>query len=70
MGVARLAGVSLKTASRVLNNSKNVSEEKVKRVRAVMERLGYRPNELARGLKAQRSWLVLVVMWMGRDLKS
>jgi hypothetical protein len=30
-GVARLAGVSLKTASRVLNNPKNVSEEKVKR---------------------------------------
>jgi LacI family transcriptional regulator len=53
--VARDAGVSLKTASRVLNNSKNVSEDKVTRVRAVMERLGYRPNELARGLKAQRS---------------
>jgi LacI family transcriptional regulator len=53
--VAREADVSLKTASRVLNNSKNVSEEKAIRVRAVMERLGYRPNELARGLKAQRS---------------
>lgn len=53
--VAREADVSLKTASRVLNNSKNVSEDKVTRVRAVMERLGYRPNELARGLKAQRS---------------
>lgn len=53
--VAREADVSLKTASRVLNNSKNVSEEKVARVRAVMERLAYRPNELARGLKAQRS---------------
>jgi LacI family transcriptional regulator len=53
--VAREADVSLKTASRVLNNSKNVSEEKAIRVRAVMERLSYRPNELARGLKAQRS---------------
>jgi LacI family transcriptional regulator len=53
--VAREADVSLKTASRVLNNSKNVSEDKVTKVRAVMERLGYRPNELARGLKAQRS---------------
>src|SRR5258707_4998285 len=39
----------------VQNNSKNVSEEKTMKVRAVMERLGYRPNELARGLKAQRS---------------
>jgi LacI family transcriptional regulator len=53
--VAREADVSLKTASRVLNNSKNVSEEKAVRVRQAMERLGYRPNELARGLKAQRS---------------
>ena len=53
--VAREADVSLKTASRVLNNSKNVSEEKELRVREAMERLGYRPNELARGLKAQRS---------------
>jgi LacI family transcriptional regulator len=55
LDVAREAAVSLKTASRVLNNSKNVSEEKAKAVRAVIERLGYRPNELARGLKAQRS---------------
>jgi LacI family transcriptional regulator len=53
--VAREADVSLKTASRVLNNSNNVSEDKVTKVRAAMERLGYRPNELARGLKAQRS---------------
>ena len=53
--VAREANVSLKTASRVLNNSKNVREDKVLRVREAMERLGYHPNELARGLKAQRS---------------
>lgn len=53
--VAREAGVSLKTASRVLNGSKNVSEEKKAKIQAVMDRLGYRPNELARGLKAKRS---------------
>ena len=53
--VAREADVSLKTASRVLNNSKNVSKDKAVRVREAMQRLGYRPNELARGLKAQRS---------------
>ena len=53
--VAREADVSLRTASHVLNNSKNVSEEKAVRVRQAMERLGYRANELARGLKAQRS---------------
>jgi LacI family transcriptional regulator len=53
--VAREASVSLKTASRVLNNEQNVSENKTLRVRKAMEFLGYRPNELARGLKAQRS---------------
>ncbi len=60
--VAREADVSLKTASRVLNHSDNVSEEKAIRVRAVMERLGYRPNELARGLKAQRSAAIGMVV--------
>ncbi len=53
--VARAAGVSLKTASRVLNNSDNVSDEKAIRVRKAIEHLDYRPNALARGLKAQRS---------------
>jgi LacI family transcriptional regulator len=53
--IAREAGVSLKTASRVLNGSENVSEEKATKVRAVMKRLEYHPNELARGLKAKRS---------------
>lgn len=53
--VAREAGVSLKTASRVLNNSQDVRQEKAVKVRAAMERLGYRANALARGLKAQRS---------------
>jgi LacI family transcriptional regulator len=55
LDVAREAGVSLKTASRVLNRSKNVSPEKAQKIRDVMERLGYQPNELARGLKAKRS---------------
>ena len=61
LDVARLADVSLKTASRVLNNAR-VSEDKVVRVRAAMERLGYRPNELARGLKAQRSAAIGMVV--------
>lgn len=53
--VAREAGVSLKTASRVLNGSENVSEKKTVAIRAAMARLGYQPNELARGLKSRRS---------------
>jgi len=53
--VAREARVSLKTASRVLNESANVRQEKVTKVRAVMARLRYRPNELARSLMTRKS---------------
>jgi len=53
--VAREAHVSLKTASRVLNESANVRPEKVLKVRAVMARLRYRPNEVARSLMTRKS---------------
>jgi LacI family transcriptional regulator len=53
--VAREAGVSLKTASRALNEERYVKEKTAAKVRDVMTRLGYRPNELARGLKARKS---------------
>jgi LacI family transcriptional regulator len=53
--VAREAGVSLKTASRALNDEPYVSEKTAARVRGVIARLGYRPNELARSLKARKS---------------
>ena len=53
--VAREAGVSLKTASRALNEERYVKEKTAAKVRDVMARLGYRPNELARGLRARKS---------------
>ena len=53
--VARAAGVSLKTASRVLNDSDELRPETEKLVREAMARLGYQPNELARGLKSKKS---------------
>lgn len=60
--VAREAGVSLKTASRVLNGSPELAAATAKRVRAVMLRLGYRPNELARGLKGRKSAAIGMVV--------
>lgn len=53
--VAREAGVSLKTASRALNDEPYVNKKTASRIRDVMTRLGYRPNELARGLKTRKS---------------
>jgi DNA-binding LacI/PurR family transcriptional regulator len=53
--VARSAGVSIATVSRVANGSSRVRPRTEARVRAAMERLGYRPHALARGLAARRS---------------
>lgn len=49
--VAREAGVSSQTVSRVANGSAAVRPETRRRVEAAMERLGYRPNYAARSLK-------------------
>src|SRR5579875_890322 len=53
--VAKLAGVSTMTVSRVLNGSANVTDEPRQKVFAAIEKLRYQPNELARSLREQRS---------------
>ncbi|WP_078884011.1 LacI family DNA-binding transcriptional regulator [Streptomyces sp. NRRL S-340] len=49
--VARLAGVSSQTVSRVSNGYPGVNEKTRRQVTAAMEQLGYRPNSAARALK-------------------
>ncbi len=61
--VARLAGVSTKTVSRVINNQAEISDETRARVQAAIEQLGYRPNILARSLVNQRTNTLAVVAW-------
>ena len=56
--VARAAGVSIKTVSRVLNNEPYVREEKRRRVQEAIERLNYRPNLAARTLSGTKSYLL------------
>ena len=56
--VARLAGVSIKTVSRVLNHEPTVRDSTQERVRAVMETLKYSPNSSARRLAGNRSYLL------------
>ena len=53
--VAREAGVSIATVSRVLNDIDVVNEETKKRVLDAIKKLGYRPNIVARSLKTQRT---------------
>lgn len=56
--VAALAGVSIKTVSRVLNNEPHVREATRERVRGAAETLGYQPNFAARALAGSRSYLI------------
>lgn len=53
--VARDAGVSMNTVSRVLNDRPDVNPETRRRVQRTIETLGYRPNALARSLLQRRS---------------
>jgi LacI family fructose operon transcriptional repressor len=53
--VAEAAGVSTATVSRVLSNGLHVRPELRERVMAAVERLGYRPNLVARSLRSQQS---------------
>ncbi|HVU47264.1 MAG TPA: LacI family DNA-binding transcriptional regulator [Terracidiphilus sp.] len=53
--VARLAGVGTMTVSRVLSGTVRVSAETAQRVHTAIEQLKYRPNELARAFRGQRS---------------
>ncbi len=53
--VAREAGVSIATVSRVINNVNVVSSNTKKRVDDAIEKLGYSPNIVAQSLKTQRS---------------
>jgi LacI family transcriptional regulator len=56
--VARLAGVSIKTVSRVVNREPSVKPATGDRVSRAIEELGYRPNTAARSLASRRSYLV------------
>jgi DNA-binding LacI/PurR family transcriptional regulator len=59
--VARLAGVSQKTVSRVLNGERYVSDEARRRVLEAAEELGYRLNNAARALASGRTRSIGVV---------
>ncbi|MBC1371496.1 LacI family transcriptional regulator [Listeria booriae] len=59
--IARLAGVSKSTVSRVLNNQANISPDSKKRVLAAIEELEYRPSKLARALTSSGFDAIMVI---------
>ena len=60
--VARLAGVSHGTVSNVLNGSKSVSSDKIRKVEQAVAELGYKQNVLAKNLKTKRTERIVVVL--------
>ena len=60
--VAKEAGVSSATVSRVLSNKPHVREELKARVFKVVEDLGYEPNRLAQSLRVQRSRVIGLII--------
>ena len=59
--VAELAGVSIKTVSRVVNREPNVRESTREKVDAAIAELNYRPNVSARNLASQRSHIIVLL---------
>jgi LacI family transcriptional regulator len=60
--VAREAKVSMATVSRVLNGTAVVKDETKRRVLDAIERLGYRPNAVARGLASKKTRTIGVIV--------
>jgi DNA-binding LacI/PurR family transcriptional regulator len=60
--VAKLAGVSPSTVSRVISDSPRISDETKKTVRAAMDELGYHPNAIARSLVSKSTYSIGIVM--------
>ena len=60
--IAKEAGVSIATVSRVFNNSNNVSEKARTNILSIAKRMGYHPQAMAQGLARKKSKLISVVV--------
>ena len=60
--VAKIAGVSPSTVSRVMNGTAKVEEDKRQRVLKAIEETGFKPNELARALFKKSSKIIGVIV--------
>lgn len=60
--VAREAGVSLGTVSRVINHAAGIKPATLEKVKAAIEKLNYVPDQYARGMKLNRSYTVALMV--------
>lgn len=63
--VAKLAGCSIKTVSRVINGEPYVTEETRARVQAAVRAVGYAPNISAKRLAENKSYMICILMYPG-----
>src|SRR5512143_1574824 len=63
--IAKLSGVSRSTASRVINNDPNVSDDTRENVLRVVRLMNYVPNAAARGLAGGRTQVIGLVIPIG-----
>ncbi|MCH8487139.1 MAG: LacI family transcriptional regulator [Candidatus Cyclonatronum sp.] len=60
--IAKEAGVSIATVSRVFNNSTNVSEKSRTKILQLAKKMGYHPQAMAQGLARKKSKLISVIV--------
>ena len=65
--VAKLAGVSIKTVSRVVNDEPNVQDKTRAKVLKAVAQLGYKPNASARSLSGNKSYVIGLVYENARE---
>lgn len=63
--VAREAGVSIKTVSRVINDEPYVTKETRARVQSAIRAVGYAPNISAKRLAENKSFMICILMYPG-----
>ena len=60
--IAKVAGVGVMSVSRVVNGTRPVNPETERKVRAAIEKIGYRPNEAARILRGHRAQVIGLIV--------
>jgi len=60
--VAREAGVSTMTVSRVINNKGEISDQTRQRINEIIDKLDYRPSRLARGLATSQTYILGLIV--------
>jgi DNA-binding LacI/PurR family transcriptional regulator len=68
--LARLAGVSTGTVSRALANKSLVNKETRERIQAIARDHGFRPNQMARRLRTQRTGVIGIVVPLGHEKRQ